>query len=498
MIDRELSEAWAAYNRAHTASKPASVTAGYRNFYARGYLLSKGAAAVSVPESWLSVRIGTWTLSHDPNLPMILERGADQRSAVLILGHAFDSSSQSASSPETAQSLLPVLAGAEDWSGFDREVAWVGGRYVIVGFSGDDVRVHVDPMASLSCFWAADAAGIHISSHAVLVAKSIGDEASSKKSWIMGHPDYVSPGGKSLPGLIHPFDAVDLVFANCALAISHGEVRHQRFFPFEDLPELSVDEAATIFIEELRYQVECWLPAQTASYFALTAGRDARSILLSAMDLLQREGTVALTYHFFARATESTLVDLKRANQLATLAQLRFAVVDLSAPLTGGTPMANLYNTTFPSWARFPTLAQAFYEQLPIDSTMLWGLGGEIGTGFYQEREQDQISPEVLARKYSPSGVCKDPMLIASMAEYIEYTQFTAERIANYDFYDLFYWEHRLSKWAAAGYSEYDLSTSVALPMNSRRLLCAMLSLPWKERRDKAIYDQIDQWSGLE
>ena len=83
------------------------------------------------------------------------------------------------------------------------------------------------------------------------------------------------------------------------------------------------------------------------------------------------------------------------------------------------------------------------------------------------------------------------------MADYAEFTEFSEDKIKGFNFYDLFHWEHRLSKWASIGYSEYDLSVSTALPMNSRRMIEAMLSVSEAHQFDKSIYEEIQRRSTI-
>lgn len=337
---------------------------------------------------------------------------------------------------------------------------------------------------------------VYLSSHAVLIAHALGDHESTLKTWIMSHKDYVSPGGKALPALVTPFDCAREVFANCYLSVVDSEVSHRRFFPREPLGRLSVEEACEIFIEEVRFNVRAWLAVTDRSYFALTAGLDSRAVFASSLDLLQESenDVTAMTYHFFERGNKNTVEDLFKANELALNAGINFKIVDV-IQLEPGTPMANLYRETFPTWARFPSLCTSFYTQLSHDSSLFIGIGGEIGTVFYAQRDQDQITPEILAKKYAYSAVSDDPRLVGMFEEYIDYVEFHQSKLFNYDFYDLFYWEHRMSKWAAIGYAEYDLSTTVALPMNSRKLIQAMLSLDLEDRKKKAIYREIERIS---
>ena len=45
-----------------------------------------------------------------------------------------------------------------------------------------------------------------------------------------------------------------------------------------------------------------------------------------------------------------------------------------------------------------------------------------------------------------------------------------------------------MSKWGATGYAEYDLATTPAPVLSSRRLLVAALSLPKPQRVDALVY----------
>ncbi len=357
------------------------------------------------------------------------------------------------------------------------------------------MRVHVDAMASRSCYWGSKDGDVVLASHSALIADTLGDAAATGCKWVLSHPDYDNPAGKYLPGMVTPHDVAKLVIANCALTIDNTEARHNRFF-FTPPEKLSVTEATERYLAELRFQMDAALNAQPRSVLALTAGSDSRAMLTGTLDLLHDAGTSAMTYHFFARNADHSRKDLLGANRLAHLSNLTHRVLDASG-WDATSSFAKMYHKTFPTWARFPSLSRTYYEELGADESLIIGIGGEIGTVFYRDREYDQVTPEVLASKFTQSDFRKDPRLVETMAEYMDYTQLTEENSAGYDLFDLFYWEHRMSSWAAYGYSEADFGPTVVLPLNSRRLIHAMLSLPLKDRLKRSIYRQLGAWSGI-
>ncbi|MGD7003628.1 hypothetical protein [Corynebacterium halotolerans] len=491
-----LTQSWQAIaNRLETSLSAADVRQ-YRNFFAQGWILTNTPNPdVSLPEHWKSLGFGAWTCQFDPDLEVHHVVHAEGEYEILLLGQATDSAKRLHTSKSVASELLKELSSSLGWDAFDEAVTWLGGRFVAIGRRSSSVRIHVDAMASRSCYWARQGGHLVFASHSILAAQAIGDVAASGSRWVLTHPDYHNPAGKCLPGMVSPHDAVKMVIANCALTIQGSEISHRRFFSTP--PEsLSVAEAAERYLSELRFQMDAALAHRPKTVFGLTAGADSRAILTATLDLLHTADVSAMTYHFFARNADHSREDLLGANRLANLSNLKHRVLDVS-PRRKTHAFTSMYSKTFPTWARFPTLARTYYEELGADEALILGIGGEVGTVFYRDREFDKITPEVLAGKYTQSAFQHDPRLIETMTEYMDYTELSEENSAGYDLLDLFYWEHRMSTWAAYGYSEADFGPLVVLPLNSRRIFHAMLSLPFKDRLRRSVYHQLALWSGI-
>ncbi|MGP6175306.1 hypothetical protein [Corynebacterium sp. A21] len=493
----DLTKSWQEAATRTEETKSAADIRHYRNEFAQGWILNQDEEGEfpNVPPHWQTLNFGEWTFQYDPDLAVCHLTNADRTHEVLLLGQAADSEKQLRTSEGVASELLKTISATNNWDEFDKAVTWLGGRFIAIGRRSSSLRVHVDAMASRSCYWAKEGTQIVLASHSVLVAQATGDTKSAGCQWVLSHPGYTNPAGKCLPGMIAPHDIAHLVIANCVLTIEASSVTHRRFFSIP--PEsLSVEEATERYLAELRFQMDAALTYRPRMVFGLTAGADSRAILIGTLDLLHDADIKAMTYHFFARNADHSRNDLLGANRLANLSDLKHQILDVSPSQSSG-QFNSMYQKTFPTWARFPSLARAYYESLGADEALILGIGGEIGTAFYREREFDSITPEVLAGKYTQSDFQHDPRLIETMAEYMEYTELSEENSAGYDLLDLFYWEHRMSTWAAYGYSEADFGPLVVLPLNSRRIFHAMLSLPFKDRLRRSVYQQLAAWSGI-
>lgn len=459
---------------------------GYRNIFARGYLITNSAAPHQVPEHWTQLSFGDWQLSHDRELRV--DFASDQAIAVVIIGDAVDTSFVDRGRAVTAHQARQLLTRSFD--ALEAELTWWSGRYLVLARLGDQLRVYGDAMGSRTCYWHQADSRVLLASHTALIADQVGGLSWHRARQVITSPDYVSPAGKTLPGTIEPHDDVLAVLANHYLAVTGNQVRHERFFPREPLAPMSLPDATAQFRHEMRSLVGYWGATSQYLVHALTAGYDSRAVLNSCLDQFHDHAALTMTYHFFATNAEHSYVDLLRANRVAVEAGLPHLVLPL-VPMAADDPFRKLYQRTFPTWSRFANLASACYHHLPAKSVLLVGTGAAIGTVMHADRTQETITPERLAWHYTPSKFNSDPNTVAAMAEFIDYAQFDLDLMHGYDYRDLFHWEHRISRWAAVGFSEFDFSVQASSPFASRRLLTAMLALPESDRRAKTLYREL-------
>lgn len=465
--------------------------------FGRGYLFARGEEPHFVPRGWEHLSICGLDLWHDERLPVEVCASDDFDGAAIVIGTAIDSDVHSSDQSEICRNLMEAAGSGSDLPALDEYVTWLGGRYVILMVNGETMRIYGDATASRSCFWAVTERGFVASSHSTLTARAIDEVATDRARSFLNHPDYKSPSGKWLPGAMAPHDAVSMITANCVLTVNKNEAKHSRFFPSEGYSPKRRDafETARQVEEELNRQLELGIDRRKPFYFGLTAGWDSRVFLKATLDRLHEVNAIAFTYHSFDKNPSHSRNDLIAASRLAVDSDLRFLVMDLK-PSDKSSRFRKAYAKTFTGWARFPALAENFYNELDHDGQVAILLGPEVGTVFYRERDPSLLNARGLAAKFTQSSFAENAELVRYLDSYIEYTQLDMSERATFHPFDLFYWESRLSSWAAGGYAEYEMAADVMLPFNTRRILVPMLEQSFEERLSKRVYkiilDKID------
>jgi hypothetical protein len=82
-------------------------------------------------------------------------------------------------------------------------------------------------------------------------------------------------------------------------------------------------------------------------------------------------------------------------------------------------------------------------------------------------------------------------MVVATFQDFIDLTEFRVSKFFNYNFYDMFYWEHRLPKWQNILCTEAEMATDVFIPFSNRNLLKLFLSVPNHHRQRADIHMAI-------
>ena len=132
-------------------------------------------------------------------------------------------------------------------------------------------------------------------------------------------------------------------------------------------------------------------------------------------------------------------------------------------------------------------MAKSLYDNLPLDRTILFLFCPETGTAGYkrnQSRRSSKPTPELFAATFTRSS---NPAVLQTMDDYMAYTHFHADAFTNIHWCDLFYWEHRLTKWGRRFLQGMDLTGFAISPYNSRRIIETMLSVPYTARAAKAV-----------
>lgn len=432
---------------------------------------------------------GQWVIHHDPAVELAVKRGPHY--SIFIVGVAYSQTLGVTTSHEAIDSLERIFAGSASLNTFVEFVTHLSGRYVVAVTGNESLMMAGDPLGSIATWWGCKDK-FSVSNYSKLLADYFGDDRHNQKSEFFAHPDYKS-NQPWLSNIVPEHDIALPILPNHVLTFDGGEIAHERFYPVAPLQQMSVEAATRIVYQELRFAVEC-LGLRKELYFSITAGDDAFAFVDVSADILRETNAVGVTYAFLNREANPTHDDLIVANRRMISARLTHKIVPME--FDWGSEFAGVYNETHPTMAVFPTLAKSIHDGTTGDNYFLTGHGGEIGNVFYKERVSGFPSPTDLGEKNGTRQFAESELGAASIAEFIEYTQFYEDRFFGYDPYDLFYWENRMGRWGARMIGEWDFGARPVSLFASRKLLDSMMAVPYADRVSRSIYKEMHSTFG--
>ncbi|MGB7409226.1 MAG: hypothetical protein WA908_12035, partial [Pontixanthobacter sp.] len=289
-----------------------------------------------------------------------------------------------------------------------------------------------------------------------------------------------------LPGNSSTYDQIRQLTANTYF--SFEERRTRRFWPEaeNDRTPLPARELARLLSETMRL-----LSIRNDLLLSMTAGLDSR-VALAAMG-----NTPALLYTFVSAeyGDKGMAADAEVARRLAW--QKGFPHVTLTAPVLHDgfeeklqdTREASLVNTSGARLEAFPDLYTAhkavFHNKLHLRSNC-----AEIARGFYQKAGRSTKKPTIAALADCYGFQTDSDFTKSSIESFIDDAEFSSDRMSGYSFYDLFYWETRMSVWQANVILESDVAFETVVPLNNRKILAGLLAYPLEDRMAGSFFKE--------
>lgn len=458
----------------------------YEQIYTRGYLVSKKATSASVVAKWASIELGGYFFYFDEKTEIYTWTKANK--SIVLIGCASDPEEVSETTQTIAKKISQIFEEKGSIAAI-KYIAYLGGRFL--SFLVEhyvELQVIPDCHATYACYYSCADEPL-FASHINLLAELGHNDVDEVARGVVVSQDYVSPGGKYYPALMLPYKECSNIFPNNKLVNLYNSrvVECERFYPFDDtkivespLTENLVNQFNQLLGANIRAIVK-----DRNFHISLTGGNDSGVTLAAVIREQLSSQTKSFTY-FNVTSAVGMSDDLFLASNRAYKANIPHKVVELN-PLDLSSKFHAMYSKSFRLGARFPSLAKAYYENLPHDILSLVSTCSETGTVFYKDRSENEITPSTLASQFSKSKIKENPDVLMSFEKYIEQTSFSKKRLAGLDFYDVFYWEHRNAKWGSLWYSEADLSHFTVVPFNQRTLIELMLSIPLEQRADKEL-----------
>lgn len=453
--------------------------------FARGFYFGS-SRWVSPPPHWSQLAFGGGWLAFDDRVPVTVARGHAVELA--LVGRAFDLDARTAD----RQSIVRRLTAARQRSAAEMQkvVDGLAGRFVILDAANGEVRAQQDAAGMRTVFYLTRSRGWFIASHAQLLPEIVGDLEPSVfgNYWAGGGPNPLH-GAYGYPGRASEFREVHALTPNTVLNVREGTLT--RIFPTTGPGSVSAEAAGEWLAEVFQDQMRA-LADESRMVLSLTSGLDSRVTLAAAgLDLARRA-----QFFTYSPATRQSDIDVacaigrdhKLEHELFNLKEFRDYPSEFTEALRTNSPRRHVHSAAYAYLMRFRQ------SDLHIRSNHY-----EVGRAFYMKHRPKKISRSVpiMAKRLLEKGGEASREIIRAFEEWVEVTQFPLD--SDYLPPDLFYWEHRMSRWCAPNLCESDVAFDTWAVVNARSIYQTMLSVDFEGRIQGAAYHHIirSRWPEL-
>lgn len=441
---------------------------------ARGYLLSKDDR-VTPHDGWLSRRVGSWQLWHDPRLTFA--SASTGTAWVAVLGFLVDTATWEDDHAVVLKDAAAALDRAEEEL-LARSDLW-SGRFLLVYGRNGRTRLATDATGMRSAFYNLEGP-LAVSSHASLV---YGDRTPRAKDHSFVHHPNFSRSVGSFPGRLTPWKDVVFLTANTVLDLETRQL--VRVWPRSPLAVLDVETAADRVAENIRRQVDRLLLAGRSIVASLTAGLDSR-VSLAATRQARRDITY---FTYFRQENRVDRLDLRLAREIAAAMGISHESLEIpkDPDADGRATVRALGESSF--LRHLPMAAEMYRRAFPPGSIHLRSNVSEIGRRFY-DRSGKGVA---LAHATDMANVWKrmgdEVEAVAAFEEWSDAVAFW--EVTEVDPLDLFYWEFRMPVWHGRLLLESDIAFDTYSLFNCREILATLLSVDEEARRNGTVYRAV-------
>lgn len=453
--------------------------------YKRGFLFTdkkdmefKDSMTTRVFKKWSHITFNKYDVYIDSALPHAYYESDKMK--VLVMGLVLNPFS----SENDIKNIAVSLAGKHNDSSFLDYLDELSGRFTIITDDGNATRVYGDAAGTRTLYYDTESDFHIISSHSTLIADLMGYTISEVSQGVLTNKEFT--GRKYLPGLLSPFDEIRPLTPNTRYVIESRKV--ERFFPREELETTDFKETVDSVTEVLKKQSKLISEIYKTST-SLTAGLDSR--LTFAIQNSDKNNGDYFT-HISKRIPESFQEDVSIGKKLADVYNKDHRVYEYTNDDTvdGFKEFKAVWFKNVGMYRGSVHLFKTYADHYPPNNLHIRSNIAEVVRVYYKRRT-GEVSEEKLANLYTISPFKNNELVLNSFKEFIEITNFKSDKFYNYNFADLFYWEHRMGMWHSWLINESDVAYETFVPFNNRKLLTMMLSIPEEERIGDELFIEI-------
>ena len=430
--------------------------------YKKGFIFSR--EKIKPRKDWESFEIGggkknRYILHYDPcNGFHFSQRG---KYWCALLGRVLDTNIWTTDIDRVADILSQQLEDSEEK--FYNYIDCLNGRFVI--FYGDKNRCRVmnDATGMRSVYYHTEKC--MIASHYGLIADCCEAE---EEPYYSKYNTLRSPKPWALPGDMTPYKNIRILIPNHEIKTENMQI--SRFYPRRDHTDHSPDEIAENMADNIRRQAEL-LAENNTLLFSVTGGNDSRVSMAASRNI--REKCVYFSYQNvkeeekFNKDKVGRKKDCAYGQYISDLYGLKFIPLNLDHEVDEGlikTLQKNHYHQ------HIVTTIEPYIEQLPkglhIRSNLI-EIIRDINYLYLYNEKKSALENLVKWMQYEEHRTAEVSEAVLDYYKRNEY-----DKIFNYEFAHMVYWEYRMATWMNASVlAEEDMAFETHMLLNCRKLL---------------------------
>ena len=421
--------------------------------------------------SWRRIPLsGTLFLTVHPDLDAC--RVARDDKWIALLGYILDPSQPAAGNEDILRGLLDTFHACAD---LPEQTDRFGGRYLLVAHDGVRTVLFADAAGLRQVVYTTGSAAgqLWCASQTPLLAEVV-DLPLDAEALAFVQPDDPQSGNRMiwLPGDATLHAGIKLLLPNHYLDLGTG--RPIRYWPTANLPVVPLRAAVTASSEILGGLVES-AGRRFDVMLAMTAGWDSRLTLAAARSVAQR----AFLYTAVFRYTAEGASDVTTPASLLSKLGLQHHILDCRHEVDD--EFAGIYRRNVaPVHDQYAPVAQALLDRTPREGVRTTGDVGEVAKCVY--RVGPSSNRDVTARDLAVLTRLPPHRFVLSAFE--SWLSEARAHCCNVPLMDLFYWEQEAGRLQGMIQAECEIARESFAPLNCRRLLATMLSVPEPFRQE--------------
>ena len=456
--------------------------------FRRGYLLTSEdiSAENRAPfyGNWEKIRIENYFLYvHNDQNYFIQE---DNNKTYILVGHAYNPWDNISSENKILEVLIQSESINKD--AFFEELSKVTGVFAIFRIQNNEIFAVQDSVGIMPVFYVDNldkSNEVYVSSHSQLIADLCNLTMDDNIEKLVNSKFFLI-GIRHLPGIKSPFRELKALTANTYLRIPNNSI--ERFYPQQKSNDKEYQNTMETICIVLRNSMNLIFEKFDAS-ISLTGGIDSK------MTLAATNGFYDQYKYFSFHSSVAEKRDAIAAHKICESMGLEhkiYVIPENNEDIKNFDLMLMIlnHNSGYVKKYKDSEIRKIAYlfEQDEITLEVKSHVS-EIARGFYYgkhgiKKMPNQLKPRHMSNFYKRNMFDRKTLKIMddAFSEFTERTEFGKNFSKRYDQSDMFYWEHRMSQWAAFVKQDFDISHDTTIIYNNRKLLDTFMNFDLSDR----------------